>query len=114
MHTLPLTLYVAMTHCWEQCFNTVPYLMVSAPTKDSGKSVLLELLSFLSHRAEFSTQMSAASMYELIDEKHPSLFLDEFEQYRKSRDHTGIFNGGYRRGACVQRMRSGKLKSFDI
>ena len=114
MHTLPLALYVTMTHCWEQVLNTVPYLMVSSPQRNMGKSVLLETLAYLSDSGEFVTEMSVASMFDLINDKRPALYLDEFEAYRKSREHLGIFNGGYRRDACVFRMRGKVRTRFDV
>jgi hypothetical protein len=44
---LPLALFAALEHCWDECFDEVPYLSVGATVKSAGKTRVLELLSFL-------------------------------------------------------------------
>ena len=62
------------SRCMEESLDALSYLMVSSPQEGSGKSVLLETMSFLSHKGDFSTDMSVAVMFDLINEAHPSLY----------------------------------------
>jgi hypothetical protein len=114
MHLLPAALYVVLTHCFDPCFNVVPYLMVSAEDIVCGKTVVLDAMASLSYPAQFITEMSAATMFEYTHHHRGSLYLDEFEDYRRDKEALGIFNGGYKRGACVTRKRGKEWVKFNI
>ena len=52
---LPLALFAVLEHCWDECFDEVPYLSVCAMVKGAGKTRVLELLQFVAgdERADF-------------------------------------------------------------
>jgi hypothetical protein len=102
---LPLTLFAALMHCWDECFDEVPYLSVGAAVKSAGKTRALELLSFLAgeeRAALLDGSVSEAALYTEIAEGK-TMLIDESERLRTPRSPLRpLLNGGYRRGqsAC--------------
>ena len=57
-----IALWIAHTYLMD-CSGFTPYLHISSPVRECGKTTLLELAFHLAHRAQFTSGMSAAAMY---------------------------------------------------
>ena len=114
---LPLALFAALEHCWDACFDEVPYLSVGAAVKSAGKTRVLELLQFLAgeERAVLADgSITQAALYTEID-KGKTILIDESERFHDSRSpFRPILNSGYRRGQHVYRKIGGKIEKFSI
>jgi len=61
------------------CFSYTPYLHVTSPEKECGKSTLGELMNHLCANATTPGGMSAAAMFRRIESRKPTLLLDEWD-----------------------------------
>ncbi len=115
-YPLPLALFAAMTHCWEECFDVVPYLGFTATTKRTGKSNTTKLESFLSLRPLFTASITKAALFRTIDAIKPTLAFDEAEEeFSKLRsEFRAILNNGYKKGGCVIRAQGKATVSYDV
>jgi hypothetical protein len=115
---LPLTLFVLLEHCWDECFDEVPYLLISAATQGSGKTRVLELLLFLAgaEKAILSDgDITRAALYTEIGTMARVILIDEAEKLQSpSSPFRPILNSGYRRGATVLRKNGRKNEKFSI
>jgi hypothetical protein len=113
---LPLALFAALEHCWDECFDEVPYLSVGAAVKSAGKTRVLELLSFLAgdERAVLvEGSITEAALYTEIAQGK-TILIDESERLRTPRSpFRPILNSGYRRGQSVLRKAGGHNVKFS-
>ena len=117
-----VTLWVAATHIVDT-LDVAPYLLVTAPEIESGKTRLMEIAAPLVHQPMFSSSMTPAVLFRTIDQKHPTLFLDEADNLwtkhgdDKNVELVALLNAGHRRGIPAYRMGGpGKttLQEFDV
>ena len=82
-----------------------PYLIISAPMKQCGKSQLLRCLSNLSRRPLLSGSLSASVLFRVIEMARPTVFIDEVDTFLKNDPELiGIINAGIEKdGAKVYR-----------
>lgn len=115
---LPLALFVLLQHCWGECFDEVPYLLISAATQGSGKTRVLELLLFLAGAEKailLDGDITRAALYTEIETMARVILIDEAEKLQSpSSPFRPILNSGYRRGATVLRKNGGKNEEFSI
>ena len=91
------TLWVIMTYLVD-VIHCLPIANITAPEKNCGKSIMLELLSKLSLKPLVTANISSAALFRLIDKYKPTLFLDEADTYMdKSEELRGIINAGHTR-----------------
>ncbi len=94
-------------------FNTTPYLLVTSAEMGSGKSTVLEVLDVLAASSYYTTALTEATLFRMIEKYRPTLLLDE--QDRALRERHGelsdrqemlvaIINLGYRRKGRVPRL----------
>jgi hypothetical protein len=108
-------------HTWgfagdEKAVRTTPYIYISSAEKQSGKSLLLEVLELLVCNPMRSTNVTSAVLFRAIDKMEPTLLLDEVDAIwagRKNEELRGILNGGYKQGGHVWRMSKGEPTSFN-
>lgn len=83
-----------------------PRLMITSPTKQCGKSTLLETLDALVFRGLIVSNTKAAGVFRAIEAWRPSLLLDEADTWMKDdQELAGILNSGHtRRTARVVRV----------
>jgi hypothetical protein len=116
-YDLPLALFAFLEHCWDECFDEVPYLSVSAMVKGAGKTRVLELLQFLAGDGKailLEGSVTVAALYTEIDKKKVIL-IDESERLQNPRSQfRSILNGGYRRGQVVLRKNGKDNEQFSI
>jgi hypothetical protein len=113
-------LWVIHTHCFEVAEQT-PYLAVTSPERQCGKSRLLEVLRELVARPWLAVCPSDAVVYRHIQNGKPTLLLDEVDTIftpRNADRYEGLralLNAGNRRGATVPRCvgTSNKVDHFS-
>jgi Protein of unknown function (DUF3631) len=102
-YALVIALWLAATHVWHT-FDAFPYLVVTSSTKRSGKTRLLELISFVASNSRLVANISPAALYRTIDEEKPTLLVDEAEMFSSAKsEYRSLLNAGYRRGQTVKR-----------
>jgi hypothetical protein len=91
-------------HTWAfEAAETTPYIHITAPERECGKSRLMETLAGLAFNPVRSGGMTAAALVRCIDAKGPTIFLDEMDtQFGGDKEYSetmrGILNEGFRRG----------------
>lgn len=111
-----------VVHAWViEATSTTPYVHVTSPEAESGKTRLLEVLELLVPRPLSTSNITAPALFRTIDEREPTLFIDEADNLFADRaakaDLLGIINSGYRRGKCVHRLGGAqheRLDSFEV
>jgi hypothetical protein len=111
-------------HVWSiDTADFTPYLLASSPTRECGKSRLLQVLSYILPRPWKVVQPSAAVLKRKLDRDHPTLLLDENDNLLKGPEEytaaiLGILNEGYARyGAKVplcERGANGKMDLIEL
>ena len=113
--SLPLTLWAIGTHCWPT-FDAYAYLTICGVTKQSGKTRLgIDVMSQICANAETFSAKSAASIFRSIEEKHPTVLIDEAEILNSEADTEmrEILNKGYRRGQTITKVQGKEVKTFE-
>jgi hypothetical protein len=101
-------LWVIHTHCFQTAAQT-PYLAVTSPERQCGKSRLLEVLEMLVQRAWLTVVPSEAVLFRKIDLQRPTLLLDEVDTIFNPRSadryegHRALLNSDHRSGTTVSR-----------
>jgi hypothetical protein len=111
-----LALWVLHTHTFEASWAT-PYLRIISAAPDSGKTLLLEVLTSISRRGWHAINPSVAVLYRKVDRDQPTLLLDEMDNWplEDRRDALAVLNAGYKRGARVPRCNErGDLQGFGV
>ncbi|MBI2304631.1 MAG: DUF3631 domain-containing protein [Chloroflexi bacterium] len=115
-----LALWVSHTHAFAAA-DVTPYLHVYSAEKRSGKSRLLEALSFVVANPWSTARVTAAVLVRKVAREKPTLLLDESDAaFRGNREYSealrGILNGGWRRGgvASVCEKRRGDWVAVDF
>ncbi|MGA3318753.1 MAG: hypothetical protein ABSC64_20230 [Candidatus Korobacteraceae bacterium] len=60
-------------------FETTPYISLESATPRCGKTTVLKLLKSVTSKPEMAAGLSEAVMFRLIDQKNPTLLVDEAE-----------------------------------
>jgi hypothetical protein len=117
-----VALWVAHTHLIDAAEFT-PYLIITAPEKRSGKTLLLETLSSLVFEPLSTHNLTPALLFRLIDSKPSTLLLDEYDTIftkgsERADELRGLVNAGFSRGSRAYRLeRKGndyEPRSFDV
>jgi hypothetical protein len=81
-----------------------PYLMVTSPQRDSGKSTLLGVLGFLTPRSLLCVSLNEAVLFRSIDYWTPCLITDEADTvFADNEPLRAVYNSGWTRGSGVPR-----------
>ena len=92
-----LALWVVHTYAFT-LRQVTTYIGVVSPEKRCGKTTLLELLGLLAHEAIAAANISPPALFRVIEEKRPTLIIDEADTFLQGRDEmAGILNAGYRK-----------------
>ncbi len=130
IHATPeqmLVCAVWVLHTWViAAARSTPYLQIVSPEPDSGKTTLAEVIEEVAREALSSIDPTDAVIYRVIEQREPTLILDEIDIVLPSgsadargpqRAILGLLNAGYRRGKVVHRM-GGKgyteLQAFNL
>lgn len=112
---LALVLWALATHIYES-FDAFPYLVITAATKQAGKTRLSELLGFLSGNAKPSASIKPGALYQIIEDFKPTLIIDEAETFSTgdAGDMRSILNAGYRKGQTVMRRQGLQVMEYKV
>jgi hypothetical protein len=116
-----VALWTIHTHAIEASEQT-PYLAITSPEKQCGKTRLLETLELVCARPWVTLVPSEAVLFRHIHQKRPTLLLDEVDTIFNPRSadryegHRALLNAGHRRGTRVPRCvgTSGKIAEFEV
>ena len=98
-----LALWTLQTYKYE-CFEFSPRLAIVSPEKRCGKSTLLSMLNLLACKTLMTSNISAASIFRVIEMTQPTLLIDEADTFlRNNPDMVGILNAGHRFGGTTIR-----------
>ena len=97
-----------MVYSWlhehERFATHSPVLLVRSAEKDSGKTTLLGIVTFLTRRALNSVEISGAALFRSIAKWQPTIIIDEADDILvDNADLRSVFNSGWTRGQTVIR-----------
>jgi hypothetical protein len=100
-----IALWAAHTHAIDSA-DVTPYLAVTSAEKQSGKTRLLETLALIVANPWFTGRVTAAVLVRKVDDKKPTLLLDESDAaFGGEKEYAealrGILNNGHRRGGVA-------------
>lgn len=107
-HSPIIALWVAHSHALA-AFDYTPYLHISSPEKQCGKSRVLDALSMLVPEPWLAVSPSEAVIYRKIAISNPTLLLDEVDTiFSGGKDESkeglrALLNAGFNRSATVPR-----------
>jgi len=92
-----------------------PILMIKSPEKKCGKTTAMKMLKWLAAESLMASNLTASSVYRVIDQWHPSLIIDEADSFLKTSDELkNVLNSGHdREGAYVIRTAQ-TSKGFEV
>ena len=101
----------------EEHVDILPLLGITSPDKQCGKTTLMRVLIRLVRRYYPVANVTAAFLYRLIEDWHPTFLLDEADTYLKENEALrGVINSGHERdfafvGRC--NMDTGEPENFS-
>lgn len=116
---LPVALWTIGTQCFN-LFETFPYLALLSPEKGCGKTRTTEVLEQIVFEPVRAVCISEAALFRLIEDKWPTLILDEAEvvtgRGERAESIRALLNAGNRAGAKVPRCvgNSHELQFFSV
>jgi hypothetical protein len=115
-----VVLWVAHTHAIEFA-DATPYLAISSPEKQSGKTRLLECLWLLAHECDgIAITPTASTIFRTLEATpEGTLLLDELDAVFRDRSDKyeevrAVINAGHRRGATVRRSVPGPKNTWVV
>jgi Protein of unknown function (DUF3631) len=103
---IAVALWIIFTwlHDYEEIVTHSPILFVTSPEKDSGKTTLLKVASFLARRSVPSVSISGPALFRSIEKWAPCFVLDEADKaFIDNEDLRSVVNSGWTRGDSVIR-----------
>jgi hypothetical protein len=99
-----IALWIVHTHVFSR-FVITPRLALTSPVRGCGKTTVLAIAEALVARARKADGITAAAIYRLVDQEHPTLLVDEADNLDLQRNGAlrAVFNSGHRRGGSVMR-----------
>jgi len=101
--------------------ETTPYIQITAPERECGKSYLMEALAAVAAIPVCSSGMTAAALVRTIEAKRPTIFLDEMDaQLGGNKEYVeairGILNAGFRQGGVFYKCvgKDFELQGFNV
>jgi hypothetical protein len=113
-----IALWAAYTYTWETAEHA-PLLIINAPRRACGKTMLQDIVLSLSNRAMGTANTSASALFRIVEIHRPTVFVDEADTFlAKNEDMQGLINSGHRRGKPLWRTEKvgNELvpKAFDV
>jgi Protein of unknown function (DUF3631) len=86
------------------CFLVSPRLAITSPTKQCGKTTLLDVLARLVLKPLPSANVSTSVVFRVVQGHRPTLLIDEADTFIRENDELrGVLNSGHRQGGSVVR-----------
>jgi putative DNA primase/helicase len=96
--------WVLHTYLVNYTFIT-PRLFITAPQRGCGKSTLVDWLTTVVQKPLSSVNISAASVYHIVEDDQPTIIIDEADTFLKLKEELrGILNSGHKKGGYVHRQ----------
>jgi hypothetical protein len=120
-HFVALTLWIAFCHAVKE-FDFAPRLAIWSPEKRCGKSLLLEVITYLVPKSRLTTSVSSSALFRSIAKDESSVFLiDEADTVfgkkvgsERAEELRMIVNSGFKRGATVMRSNPTTFEPMDF
>lgn len=111
------SLYIILTYFVEDIKSTLPNLMVTAPEKECGKSLFLEIIGLTCNKGLTTGTSTPAFIKRVIEHHRPTLLFDEADLAMRDPVKRAITNAGFTRqmaqaGMCVGESQT--PKTFDL
>ena len=99
-----ITLWIAAAHAVD-AFDLLPFLLLSSPVPECGKSTTLFAVECLVPRPINVSNVTGAPLFRVITKYHPTLLMDEADTWllEEKSDLRGIVNAGHSRQGMVMR-----------
>jgi hypothetical protein len=99
--------WILHTYVFEAAEIT-PYIHITAPEKECGKSNLMDLLAAVARVPAQSSGTTPAALVRLVHAMKPTIFIDEMDALLKGSKESaesirGILNAGFRRGGVFRK-----------
>lgn len=93
-----VALWIAMTYCMD-AWDTAPMLVITGPTKQCGKTRLLEIVGGQVYRPLPSSSVTPAALFRVIEQYTPTFLLDEADNALNDSKNElyGLLNASHRR-----------------
>jgi putative DNA primase/helicase len=99
-----VALWVVHAHALDS-FGITPRLSITSPRPQCGKTTLLDIIHRLAVRPLLAGNVSAASVFRVVEVARPTLLVDEADTFLPGNDELrGVLNSGHRRGGSVIRV----------
>ncbi len=117
-----VVLFIAHTHCVASA-DATPYLHVTSPEKQSGKSRLLEVIELLVSKPWRAVETTESALFRKVSTDQPTLLLDEVDAiFKRDAKHfqglRAMLNAGHRQGTRVPRSvgqgSQWRAEKFDV
>ena len=114
-----VSLWIAQTYLVE-CLDAVGMLHVSSPTRECGKSLLLDIIELLAWEPRASVNMSNAVLFRLASEGYTLIFDEADNIFGRAGDEEqrALINAAHRRGRKAMRMTGPpgglRVEEFDV
>jgi hypothetical protein len=113
-----VTLWIVHTHVVD-ALGITPYLAITSPEKESGKTSLLEILALLVARPWLTGSVTAATLARKIDRDRPTLLLDESDAaFGGDKEYAealrGVLNTGFRASGSYSRCTGSNYEVRDF
>ena len=100
---LATALWVFHTYLLNVSFIS-PRLAIRSPTKQCGKTTLIDVLSHLVAKALRTDSVTPSALFRVVAAHRPTLLIDEADAFARDDDELrGILNSGHRQGGHVLR-----------
>jgi hypothetical protein len=94
---LAASLWTIWTHVFD-LFDIAPLLVMTSATKHCGKTTMLRLVGSVAVRPQFSSNLTGAVLFRVIEKYRPTLLIDEADNFAKFNDDLkGLLNAGHER-----------------
>jgi hypothetical protein len=111
-----VTLWILHTHVYDR-FQITPRLGLTSPVRGCGKTELVKLIETLVPKPVKSDSITPAALYHVIDERHPTVLLDEADNIGLTLAANGIYrailNSGHHQGGNRTVLCRGQLRHFS-
>ena len=94
---LAASLWTIWTHTFD-LFDIAPLLVLTSPTRRCGKTTMLKLIGSVAARRLFSSNLTGAVLFRVIEKYRPCLLIDEADNFARFNDDLkGLLNAGHER-----------------
>ena len=99
------TLALWAIHTWTHKYqDSTPYILVTSPAAESGKSTALEVLATLAYAPVMEVGMTASNLVDYANDGR-TVMIDEADELGKDKQFKAAINSGYKQSGFITRKR---------